>query len=107
MMTTDQLAAILAERVMQWGLGPDRFLLGERRWIPRWRFQPTVRLEDAFRLLERLAPDEYTMGAAPDGRSWAKVRVAGVLGEATESSRARAVTFAISRAFGIEVESCD
>ena len=34
-----------------------------------------------------------------------KVRVAGVTGEATESSKARTVTFAISRAVGIDVDS--
>ena len=89
---------------MGWGVGPDRFLPGDRRWIPRWRFQPAVRLADAFRLLERLAPEEYTMGAAPNGGFWVKVSIAGVIGEASESSKARALTFAIARALGIDPE---
>jgi hypothetical protein len=37
----EHLAAVLAERVMRWGVGPDRFLLSNRCWLPRWRFQPT------------------------------------------------------------------
>ena len=41
--TNDQLAAILAERVMGWSVGPDRFMMGDRRWQPRWRFQPGKR----------------------------------------------------------------
>ena len=104
-MTIENLTAKLAERGMHWGIGPDRFLLGDRRWIPRWRFQPAVRLEDAFRLLERLTPDEYSMGAAPNGGFWVKVRVAGCVGEADELSKARSLTFAIARALGIDPEA--
>jgi hypothetical protein len=103
-MTTEILAALLAKRVMGWGVGPDRFMLGERRWMPAWRFQPSVRLQDAFRLLEQAAPEEYTMGAAPNGGFWVKIRAAGAVGEATEPSKARAITFAIARALGIEVD---
>lgn len=103
-MTIENLTAALAVRVMDWGVGPDRFLLGDRRWTPRWRFQPAERLEDAFRLLERLVPDEYTMGAADNGCFWVKIRVAGRTGEARESSKARAVTFAIARALDLEVD---
>jgi hypothetical protein len=102
-MTNDQLTAILAERVMGWSVGPDRFMMGERRWQPRWRFQPARRLEDAFRLLESTAPQEYAIGAADNGDFWAKVRVADTTGEACESSQARAITFAIARAIGLEV----
>jgi hypothetical protein len=102
-MTGEHLTLILAERVMGWGIGPDRFLLGNRGWLPRWRFQPTERLEDAFRLLEQAAPQEYAIGSAENGGFWARVRVAGVTGEARESSRARAVTYAIARALGIQV----
>ena len=81
-MTSERLNAILAERVMGWCVGPHRWaMIGGRRWLPRWRFQPTTRLEDAFRLLDRLVPEEYTIGTAPNGRFWAKIRVAGVDGE--------------------------
>jgi hypothetical protein len=79
-MTSDQLTAILAERVMVWTVGPDRFLMGNRRWMPRWRFQPIEKLADAQRLLERMAPQEYAMGAAENGGFWARVRVADAIG---------------------------
>jgi hypothetical protein len=90
---------------MGWGVGPDRFLVGDRRWLPRWRFQPMKRLEDAFRLLEHAAPEDYTMGATEaGGLFWVKVRVAGMTGEARESSKSRAITLAIARALDLEVD---
>jgi hypothetical protein len=79
-MTIENLTATLAVRVMGWGVGPDRFLLGQRRWTPRWRFQPANRLEDAFRLLERVAPQEYSMGEIEGGGFWVKILVAGTIG---------------------------
>ena len=106
-MTIDQLNALLAERIMGWTVGPERFLMGGRRWIPRWRFQPATRLEDAFRLLERTAPQEYVTGTTENGRFWARVRLDGTTGEACESSQPRAMTFAIARAIGIEVDSSE
>lgn len=103
-MTNDQLTTMLAERVMGWRAGPNRFLIGNRGWLPRWRFQPSERVEDANRLLERAAAQEYSMDRAQDGwfRVW--VRIAGATGEARESSQARAITFAIARAIGLEVD---
>jgi hypothetical protein len=106
-MTKDQLAAALAERVMGWTVGPERFMMGGRRWLPRWRFQPATRLEDAFRLLESVAPEEFTMGAAESGGFWAKVRVAGTTGEALDQSKPRAITVAIARALGIKADSSE
>lgn len=103
--TGDHLTAILAERVMGWRVGPERFLMGDRRWLPRWRFQPAEHLEDAFRLFEQAGPQEYSMGAGENGTFWVKVRVAGATGEALEPSKPRAITFAIARAFGIDVDS--
>jgi hypothetical protein len=103
-MTGERLTTLLAERVMGWKVGPDRFSMDGRRWQPRWRFQPTERVADAFRLLEQAAPQEYAMGAAENGGFRAMVRIAGVTGEALESSQARALTFAIARAIGIEPE---
>jgi len=102
-MTNEQLAALLAERVMGWTVGPERFMQGGRRWLPRWRFQPATRLEDAFRALKQANPQDYSSGAAATGGFWAKVRVAGTTGEAHESSQARAMTVAIARALGIEI----
>jgi len=100
-MTDEHLTALLAEKVMGWTVGPDRFMMGGRRWLPHWRFQPAKRLEDTFRLLKCLAPQDYAMGAAASGGFWASVCVAGVTGDARESSQARALTLAIARAIGI------
>jgi hypothetical protein len=101
----EQLTAILAERILGWSAGPDRFLTGKRGWLPRWRFRPAENLNDAFRLLEAATPDGYTMGSAKDGLCWARVLISGVVGEAHQPSQARAITFAIAHALGIEVDS--
>jgi hypothetical protein len=103
-MTNEHLAAILAARVMAWRVGPERFMWGNRRWLPRWRFQPTERVEDAYSLLERAAPQEYSMDRAQDGRFCVKVCIAGATGEAQETTQARAVTFAVARAIGLDPE---
>ena len=104
-MTDDLLTALLAELVMRWRVGPERFLIGNRCWLPRWRFQPCERLQDAVRLLERAAPEEFSMGAAESGSFWVKVRIAGTTGEAVEPSKPRAIAFAIARAFKFDVDS--
>jgi hypothetical protein len=57
MTSVDHLTVVLAERIMGWTAGPDRFSMGKRKWIPRWRFHPTNRMEDALVLLKHLAPD--------------------------------------------------
>jgi hypothetical protein len=103
-MTDQALTNLLAEHVMGWKVGPDRFMMGDRQWQPRWRFQPVKRMEDAFRLLGQAAPQEYAIGAAEKDGFRARVRIAGVTGEACESSQARAITFAIARACGIDPE---
>jgi hypothetical protein len=66
-----------------------------------------TRLADAIRLLECADLQEYTMGAAESGGFWARVRVAGITGEACESSQARAITFAIVRALGLKEEASE
>jgi hypothetical protein len=103
-MTSDNLTALLAKRVMGWSVGPDRFLMGGRRWQPRWRFQPTENLDDAFKLLEKAAPEDYSMG--DDGKGfWAHVRIGKAAGEARDRSKARAITLALAHALGLEVDS--
>jgi hypothetical protein len=104
--TIQRLEELLAERILGWRTAPDRFLMDGRRWIPRWRFQPTTRLKDASRLLDAAAPDEYMVGAE-NGTFWAKVRIAGTTGEAHESSQARAITLAVARAIGLDVSTCE
>ena len=104
-MTGEALTAKLAERIMGWNVAPDRFLLGNRSWIPRWRFQPLERLEDAFRLLDNAEPEHYGMGLDDSGRFFAEVRIGGRLGKARDDSKPRAITLAIARAMGLgEVE---
>ncbi len=103
-MTPENVTAVLAERVMGWSVAPDRYLVGNRSWIPRWRFQPLERLEDAFRLLEKAQPEHYSMGAGADGVFSVQVRICGRGGEASHESKPRAITLAIARALGLEVE---
>lgn len=103
-MTNDQLTALLAERVMGWTVGPDRFMTGNRSWIARWRFQPTEKLPDALRLLEAAAPEEYSLRGDGDGNSCVHVRIGDATGDACFASKPRAITWAIARAVGIEVE---
>jgi hypothetical protein len=102
--TAECLTAILAERVMGWSVGPDRFMMGGRRWQPRWRFKPTENLDDAFKLLEKAAPQDYAMG--DDGMGfWVRVRIGKAIGQARDASKARAITLAIACALGLEVDS--
>jgi hypothetical protein len=105
MTSVDHLTVVLAERIMGWTAGPDRFSMGKRKWIPRWRFHPTNRMEDALVLLKHLAPDRYEMGCGENGVFWAKVHIACTTGAAHEASQAKALTFAIAGAVGIEVRS--
>jgi hypothetical protein len=104
-MTNDALTSLLAHRVLGWIAAPDRYLVGKRRWLPRWRFQPTKSLEDAFRLLEGARPDAYTMSFSQRGGFSVNVRIAGTTGHASDSSKPRAITLAIARALGVEVDS--
>ena len=102
-MTNDQLTALLAERVMGWTVGPDRFMTGNRGWLSRWRFQPAEKLADALRLLEVAGPREYSLRADSDGSTQVHVRIGDATGEACSSSKPRAITCAIARAVGLDV----
>jgi hypothetical protein len=102
-LTNDHLTAVLAERVMGWGVGPDRFLMGNRGWMPRWRFQPIEKLEDAFRLLEEATPQEYSICGDEKGNVHVRVRIDGTAGEAWGTSKPSVITHATARAVGIEV----
>jgi hypothetical protein len=102
--TSEDLSAILAARVMKWCVTSDRFVLDGRRWLPRWRFRPTERIEDAFRLLEALNPEEYIMRGRRADEFWVRVRLhKGGVGEASDKSQARAITYAVARAIGVDV----
>ena len=103
-MTDALLTAILAERVLGWGVGPERFTVGKGKWLSRWKFKPAEKLEDALRLLEAAILEEYEIQGDGTGPTHVRVRIAGTAGEATEASKARAITHAIARAVGIQVE---
>jgi len=100
--SNDQLTAVLAERVMGWTVGPDRFMMGNRGWMPRWRFQPADKLDDAFRLLQEAAPQAYSICGDSKGSIHVQVRINGAIGEARGPSVPGAVTYAVARAVGIE-----
>jgi hypothetical protein len=51
-MDDDSLTAKLATEILGWQAAPGRFLKPGRSWIPKWRFAPLSRLEDAFKLLD-------------------------------------------------------
>jgi len=101
-MSNDQLTAVLAQRVMGWTVGPERFSMGNREWMPRWRFQPIDKLDDAFRLLQEAAPQAYRISGDDKGSIHVQVRINGAVGEARETSIPGAVTYAVARAVGIE-----
>ena len=102
-MNTEQLTAVLVERVMGWTVGPDRFSMGNREWMPRWKFQPVEKIEDAFRLLAQAAPQEYSISGDGKGSIHVQVRINGAVGEARGTSTPSVITHAVARAFGIEV----
>jgi hypothetical protein len=102
--TTEMLTSLLAQRVLGWTVAPDRFLMGDRHWLPRWRFKPIENLSDAFQLLDGAAPDEYIMTGGNHGGFRVLVRIGKATGEACGASKPRAITTAIARALGIEVE---
>ena len=93
----------LARCVMGWRALPERFLIGGRRWIPRWRFQPLTNLADAFRLLEKAATS-YTLTATPDATFTAHICVADRTGSASGKSPAATITVAIAKAIGLRVD---
>jgi hypothetical protein len=105
-MTTDQLTAMMAERVMGWRVGPKRILKSGRQWAPRWRFQPFRRLEHALELLEK-ADGRYRFEKATSGTFNAHVTVGDRAGTASGKSEAASLTLALARALGIDVEGLE
>ncbi|MBM3744573.1 MAG: hypothetical protein FJW34_02105 [Acidobacteria bacterium] len=102
-MSDAQLIDELASRVMGWKVASGRFVKPGRSWIPKWRFAPLDRLEDAFLLLDT-ARATYTLSKNSDGIFTASVRVAQRLGNASGEPKARTITLALARAAGIEVD---
>src|ERR1019366_3825353 len=95
--TSDLLTATLAEKVMHWGVAPDRFLLGNRQWISRTQFQPLNRVQDAFRLLRKLT-SMFSLTSSGDGVFTAAVRIGDRTGRASGESEAATILLAVARA---------
>jgi len=100
-MTDQRLTNELACRVMGWRVTPDRFITSGRSWLPKWRFSPLLRLEDALQLLDHAASD-YRLSTVDGHRFTAEVRVGGRRGKASGKSRPRTITMAIANAVGLE-----
>jgi hypothetical protein len=99
---TDRLTDELVSRVMDWRIAPDRYLKPGRSWIPKWRFNPLQRLDDAFQLLDHTG-GAYTLAADSKGVFTAEVRIRSEIGRATGDVKARTITLAIARALKLEV----
>jgi hypothetical protein len=102
-MTAEALTALLAERIMHWSVAPDRFMLGNRQWITRSRFQPLSDVKHAFRLLEAVATG-FSLVRLPGGAFRAEVRVGRHTGVASGEPKAACITLAVARAVGIIVQ---
>lgn len=104
MAISDQaLTDALAERVMGWKATPDRFIKSGRSWLPKWRFAPLSRLDDAFQLLDH-SSSTYKLERGEAGEFRVEVRFGGHVGRASGEPKARAITLAIARSLGIEVD---
>jgi hypothetical protein len=88
LITEQSLTDALAERVLGWKAVPDRYIKSARSWLPKWRFQPFVRVEDAFQLLEAGA-SSYRIEACGPGTFTAEIRIGSDTGKATDRSPAR------------------
>lgn len=105
--TRGRLTAILAERVMGWTPGPNRFLTANRGWLRCGAFQPTERLQDAHRVLLAANPSDYTFGGGIRKPAWAYVQIGDASRQATDESLPIAICLATLRALGIDIEVCD
>jgi len=101
--TDARITEELVYKVMGWKSAPGRFLKAGRGWLPKWRFAPFVRIEDAFELLDRSACAYRIEGT---GSSFAvNVESNDRTGRASDERKARAITTALARALGIEQEA--
>jgi hypothetical protein len=95
--TSDQLTASLAERILGWRVGPEHFILGNRRWITRSRFRPFDCVQDAFRLLWKAATS-FSLTQTPNGVFTAIVQIGDRAGTASGRAEAAAISLVIARA---------
>ena len=102
-----KLIAMLATRVLHWRIAPGRYLKEDRRWLPAWRFQPTVKIGDAFQLLEAASIEKYKIRAERKGMYVVTVTTSRAAGKGCEASLPLAISLAVARAHGIKVDRLD
>jgi hypothetical protein len=102
-MNDERLTDELAAEILGWRTAPGRFLKPNREWLVRHRFAPLKSLDDAFQLVDRVATS-CTLTMVGGGVA-AEVQVGTRVGRASAKSKARAVTMALARALGLEVDS--
>jgi hypothetical protein len=76
--------------------------MGGRSWIPRWRFQPLTRLNDAFQLLDK-SGGAFTLTSHKRGYFTAEVCLDNRTGLAVGEPKAATITMAVARAIGLDV----
>jgi hypothetical protein len=103
----ERLNGELARRLMGWGVAADRFLKDGRRWMPRWRFQPTKNLENAIALLEAANPAECSIVRHRHGDWSVTLMIGENTGKAQDGSQPRAITLAVAQALGLDVTACE
>jgi hypothetical protein len=103
MISEEALTDALAERVMGWKATPDRFIKSGRSWLPKWRFAPLSRLDDAFQLLDR-SGSTYKLEREDGDLFRVEVRSGGRTGKASGDPKARAITLAVARSIGLEAD---
>lgn len=101
-MNDSMLIDELAQRVLGWGVGPDRYLTGNRSWIPKWRFNPLEHLEDAFKLLDNSKSTRYAISQS-GGIFEVEVEQGGNVGKARGIVKTRTITLAVARSLGLGV----
>jgi hypothetical protein len=102
-LSDQELTNALVLQIMGWKCAPGRFIKPNRGWTPQWKFQPLKKPEHALELLDKAAPQLFTMEGDVKKGFHVKVRIAGVTGEARGQSKAKTISYAIARAIGITV----
>jgi hypothetical protein len=98
-----RLTELLVERVMHWKIAPDRYIKSGRSWLPKWRFTPLTRLDDAFQLLDRFA-STYKLERTGEDTFAVEVHFGGRVSKASGESKARVITLAIAQALLLEAD---
>ncbi len=88
--------------VLGWRTAPDRFIKAGRSWTPRSRFNPFVRLDDAFLLFDGVG-GRYSLSAGAGHAFNAEVRLGSRVGRATGQHKAGTITRALCQALAIKV----